>query len=518
MSNDFENLNTIIKEQKSVIDNLGRHYNNLFEGSKLGIAYLNKKGGFIDVNERFCKIFKYEKNELLNLSFQEVTHKDDRFYDIETINCLSITNFEKKCVRKDSKLIWIEIFINHISDKNGEYLYSLVFINDISKRKKIQDTILEQTKTMQLYLDIVDVIIVALDINGHVTLVNRKACEILGFEEYEIIGRNWFKNFLFEEDSLGVLGHFKNLCSKSREFEDKFTNRIKCKTEERTISWRNKILLDSDKKVIGMLSSGEDITDILRLEEENKRTEEALYNQSKLASMGEMIRNIAHQWRQPLSTISTAASGLKIQKELSVLKDEDLTNSLGVIIDTTKYLSQTIDDFQNFFKIDKNSSIFDLYEFTSRINNLITSSYKSNNIELKIGIKSKRNFTGPYNEILQTTLNILNNAKDAFNDKPFDEKIVELIVDITRENNLEIQIRDNAGGVPDDIINRIFEPYFTTKHESLGTGIGLYMVKDIVENRLNGKVEFKNDLLEFNNITRKGAFFKLTIPSTLIGD
>lgn len=136
MSNDFENLNTIIKEQKSVIDNLGRHYNNLFEGSKLGIAYLNKKGGFIDVNERFCKIFKYEKNELLNLSFQEVTHKDDRFYDIETINSLSITNFEKKCVRKDSKLIWIEIFINHISDKNGEYLYSLVFINDISKRKK----------------------------------------------------------------------------------------------------------------------------------------------------------------------------------------------------------------------------------------------------------------------------------------------------------------------------------------------------------------------------------------------
>jgi PAS domain S-box-containing protein len=94
MSKDFENLNTIIKEQKSVIDNLARHYNTLFEESKLGIAYLDKKGSFIDVNERFCKIFKYEKNELLNLSFQEVTHKDDRFHYNETIDSLLVTNYE----------------------------------------------------------------------------------------------------------------------------------------------------------------------------------------------------------------------------------------------------------------------------------------------------------------------------------------------------------------------------------------------------------------------------------------
>ncbi|PLY07799.1 MAG: hypothetical protein C0625_04330 [Arcobacter sp.] len=517
MTGNIKELQTIVKEQKQLIDKLTKQNVSLFEHSKVGVVYVDNKGYFFEVNKKFCEIVGYDENELLTLNFRDITYEEDIEKDLmqhESSKSDGTNSFtlEKRYLRKNGKIVWCEIFINHIKDEKGKILFTIGLISDISKRKKIQDTILEQTKTMQLYLDIVDVMIVAMNKQGNVTLVNRKTCETLGYEEEGLLGRNWFNNYIAEEDRAENINKYLKIINKETDIVEKVQNHILCKNgKKRVILWRRAYLYDDKKNIIGLISSGDDITDILKLEKENKKREQVLFNQSKMASMGEMLRNIAHQWRQPLSTISTAASGVKIQKELNILKDEDFYNSMDAIVGTTKYLSQTIDDFQNFFKIDNSLKEFPCSHLLENIKNLINTSYKANDIEFIVESCESGLIHGYFNEIIQIVINILNNAKDAFTDTKLENKVVIINTKI-KNKKLVLTIKDNAGGIPRNIIDKIFEPYFTTKHQSLGTGIGLYMTKNIIENRLHGSIEVKNENVIYNNITRKGAVFKLTIP------
>lgn len=511
-------LKKIIKKQKKKIDTLEKKYTAISNHSKIGIATIDAEGNFIKVNKKYCEIVDFSETELLSMNFKDITYKDDIKKDLE-IHAKTKDKendsfvMEKRYSKRDGKVVWVDIFVNHIRDENGIVIYSIAMINDITKRKKIQNTILEQTKTMQMYLDLVDVMIVALDRRGIVTLVNRKACEVIGLPEELIIGRNWFKNFLPDDVKDDIFKYFLEVIESGDKLQTTFQNEILSKEgERRSISWRNTEIRNKQKKIIGTLSSGEDITDFLKLEDEKRRHEQTLFNQSKMASMGEMLRNIAHQWRQPLSTISTAASGIKIQKELGTLKEEDFLLSLDTIVDTTKYLSHTINDFQNYFKKDSSLTEFSFQDLIDNIRNLISANYKFNEIEFIPEIKNDKLVTSMFNEIIQVTINILNNAKDAFEKKELESKVVQFLIQV-KSKKIEIIIKDNAGGIPVEIINRVFEPYFTTKHKFLGTGIGLYMTKDIIENHLNGKIEVYNEEVIYNNIHRLGAVFKIVIPN-----
>lgn len=520
MTNDVTQLQMIVKEQKKMIDKLGKHYLSIFEHSKVGIVYINTEGTFIEVNKSFCEMLGFTESELQELTFKDITYEKDLEKDL-TIHTKSqkdgSDNFtlEKRYVRKDGAIVWADIFVNHIRDKYDKWIYSIGIVNNITDRKKIQDTILEQTKTMQLYLDLVDVMIIALNKQGNITLVNRKTCEVLGYGEESILGKNWFKNFVCENDRELAIDLYLQSMNNKADVAEKLQYHVVCKDgKRRVILWRQAYVYDDVKSITGLISSGEDITEILQLEEENKKSEKALINQSKMASMGEMLRNIAHQWRQPLSTISTAASGVKIQKEMGILNDKEFDNTMDTIVDTTQYLSQTINDFQNFFKMDSNVKEFTCNDLVESIKNLILSSYKLNEIKLVIEESETFMFKGLYNEFIQVIINILNNAKDAFENKDLEDRVV-ILSSILEEGHYILCIKDNAGGIPEDIMNRIFEPYFTTKHQSLGTGIGLYMTKDIIENHLNGTITAYNEEVEYNNTTRTGAVFKLKIPNSL---
>ncbi|WP_072681372.1 sensor histidine kinase [Arcobacter sp. LA11] len=518
MTQDSSQLNTIIKEQKKVIDKLEKHYLSIFEHSKVGIVYLNTNGSFIEVNKSFCEMLGYSENELLNLSFKDITHKNDLekdliIYEESQKDGTDSFTLEKRYIRKNGVILWADIFVNHIRDEQGKWISSVVIINNITERKKIQDTILEQTKTMQLYLDLVDVMIVALNNQGNITLVNRKTCEVLGYGEESILGKNWFNNFVCEYDRENAIDLYLKTINQESNIVEKLQYYIVCKNgERRMILWRRAYVYNDERDISGLISSGEDITEMIKLEEENKKSEQALINQSKMASMGEMLRNIAHQWRQPLSTISTAASGIKIQKELGVLDDKEFDTTMDAIVDTTQYLSQTINDFQNFFKMDSSIREFSSKDLVENIKSLISSSYKSNDIELIIEESENFLFKALYNEFIQVIINILNNAKDAFEHSTLKDRVV-ILSSVLEDNCYTLYIKDNAGGIPEDIINRIFEPYFTTKHQSLGTGIGLYMTKDIIENHLDGTIIAYNEKVEYKDTLRTGAVFKLTIPN-----
>jgi len=520
MTEDLSQLQTIVKEQKKVIDKLSRHYLSIFEHSKVGIIYINTDGQFIEVNSNFCEMLGYSEQELLSLTFKDITHKNDLEKDLVIHNKsqkdgTDSFTLEKRYIRKSGAIVWADIFVNHVRDENGDWIYSVGIINNITERKKIQDTILEQTKTMQLYLDLVDVMIVALNKQGNISLINRKTCEVLGYGEESILGKNWFNNFVCEYERENQIDSYLNTMNKETDIVEKLQYNVMCKNgKRRMILWRRAYVYNDDNGITGLISSGEDITEMLKLEEENKKSEQALINQSKMASMGEMLRNIAHQWRQPLSTISTAASGIKIQKELGVLNDKDFDTTMDAIVDTTQYLSQTINDFQNFFKMDSNIKEFSSKSLVENVKNLILSSYKLNDIELVLEEHETFVFKSLYNEFIQIIINILNNAKDAFEHGTLNNRVV-IISSTLKDNSYTLLIKDNAGGIPADVIDRIFEPYFTTKHQSLGTGIGLYMTKDIIENHLNGSISVYNDDVEYKGIIRKGAVFELSIPNSL---
>ena len=237
--------------------------------------------------------------------------------------------------------------------------------------------------------------------------------------------------------------------------------------------------------------------------------ERLLIQQSKMAVMGEMIGNIAHQWKQPLSTISTISTGIKFQNEMNCLNDHDITLGMDNINNSVQYLSQTIDDFRNFFKPNKTKTNFNILDALENTIKLMGSQFKNNNIELIKNINNAELY-GYYNELLQVLINILKNAKDELIKLDTNKRRIIFIDTYTDKSNLIIKIRDNANGIPSDIIEKIFDPYFTTKENDEGTGIGLYMCKQIIDG-MTGKIQVINVEYEYEAQIYYGAEFIISM-------
>jgi signal transduction histidine kinase len=246
-------------------------------------------------------------------------------------------------------------------------------------------------------------------------------------------------------------------------------------------------------------------------DELNVSREQMLFQQSKMAAMGEMIGNIAHQWRQPLSAITTASSGLKLKDEYGLLTKEDIIEFNESILTNANYLSKTIDDFRNFFKTSKEIEIFDAQKLVENSLKLVESSFKHHYIEVELSIIQNANIEGYFSETIQAIINILNNAKDAIESNNAEQKVV--LISIEQVNDLvRISITDSGGGIPETIKKKIFEPYFTTKHQSQGTGIGLYMSNEIVSKHLHGKIEVENVAFKYKDKECFGAQFRIYLP------
>ena len=242
-----------------------------------------------------------------------------------------------------------------------------------------------------------------------------------------------------------------------------------------------------------------------------KQIESKLFQSEKMASMGEMIGNIAHQWRQPLSAISTGATGMLVQKEYGILTDEKFIETCNSIDKHAQYLSQTIDDFRNYIKGDRTKTTFTLKSDIDSFIHLIEGSLKQESINIIVNIDDMIRIDGYPNELVQCFINIYNNAKDAFIEKKIDEKYL-LISSKENSDTIEISIQDNAQGIDDNIISKIFEPYFTTKHKMQGTGLGLHMTYTLIVEGMNGNIEVKNKTFEYNDKIYIGAEFNITLP------
>jgi signal transduction histidine kinase len=235
---------------------------------------------------------------------------------------------------------------------------------------------------------------------------------------------------------------------------------------------------------------------------ELKRKDEMLINQSRHAAMGEMIGMIAHQWRQPLSTISMDANNMLLDiamQNLDISSSEAYAKSIS---QQTQHLSKTIDDFRNFFKPDKVISKVNLKDVLTQTMSIVADSLKNNNIKLISSFEAQKQVKAYPRELMQVFVNIITNSKDALTHLKRDNAVINVRV-YEDDKYINTQICDNGGGIEADILSKVFDPYFSTKDEKTGTGLGLYMSKMIIEDHLCGMIEVENK--------DNGACFKVSL-------
>lgn len=300
----------------------------------------------------------------------------------------------------------------------------------------------------------------------------------------EIVRENLKKDLVIIEGATSVLNEIKkgNLTSRLKETaSSEELNRLQSMMNEMLDNLNQRIIIEIDERT---------------------KQEQLLIQQSKLASMGNMIGNIAHQWRQPLSEVNAILMSIQAQKENHDLSDESFFSALDECDTILSHMSNTISDFQNFFKPSKSKSKFSLQEACKNASFIIESSLKYNQINYQVDVIENSEVFGYPNEFAQAILNILSNAKDILLEREIQNPYIKLTLE--RGNNYAlIKIQDNGGGIEETIMERIFEPYFTTKHASRGTGIGLYMSKIIIEANMHGYLNACN--------TNVGALFTIKL-------
>jgi signal transduction histidine kinase len=233
--------------------------------------------------------------------------------------------------------------------------------------------------------------------------------------------------------------------------------------------------------------------------------EKLLIQQTKMATMGEMIGAIAHQWKQPLNTLAITLQDVEMAYQFNELNDEYLAKFKKDAMHTIQTMSNTIEDFKNFFSPNKKLEEFFVEDAIAETLKMLEPQLRLHNVEIIFDKEATKNHrhTCYKNELKQVLLNIIANAKDALFDRKPQNPFIKIDVNTLDNNRLEIAIEDSAGGVPEEIIDRIFDSYFTTKGEESGTGIGLYMSKQIVEENLHGKISVSN--------TDNGARFSVRV-------
>lgn len=374
------------------------------------------------------------------------------------------------------------------------------------------------------------------DINGIITFANEEFCKISGYNKEELIGKNhnivrhpdvpkqkfrqlWEtilskntykstvknrskdgKTFYVNTTVFPILDENENIV----EFvairydvtaEVELSNQLEKK--ERELADLNASL---EKRVefqtLKLKELNQNLEQKIKIEvEKNREKDRLMFQQARLASLGEMIGNIAHQWRQPLSELNIILFKFyKMSRECLGFSESLYTQGVAV----TKKMSQTIDDFRNFFAPTKEKEKFTIKDILNDSFSIIEKTLYSENISIDLDIKNNFEIIGYRGEFSQVVINILNNAKDVLMEKKDDRKIKISVFGKNGKNY--IQICDNGGGIKQEIIEKIFDPYFTTKHASNGTGIGLYMCKSIVLN-MDANIEAFNDI--------DGACFKI---------
>ena len=306
------------------------------------------------------------------------------------------------------------------------------------------------------------------------------------------------------------INDIKNLLNTLEKVAVSLQNRLNAKlleqeTKEKTALASHNKKLDTilHEKLIELESINATLEERIQKEvQANREKDKQIFYQSRLAQMGEMISMIAHQWRQPLNAISATSQNIQIKAEMGTITDEIILKETENINNYSEHLSQTIDDFRNFFKPQKKLTRTEYTELITSVLNITRASLKGANISIIKDLHCTDIFETHTNELKQVILNLLQNAKDILIENKVENAFIKLKT-YNKDDHYILELSDNGGGVPLEIQSHIFDPYFSTKSEKNGTGLGLYMSKTIIEKHCGGQ------LTTYNN--DYGAVFKISL-------
>jgi len=466
------------------------------------IFYKDIDGRYTDFNSAFENFFGQSKEQLIGKSVFDISplelaklyHEKDK--ELFEKNTTQVYETQVKNYRGD--LVDVIFHKATLLDIDNNIIGLIGVVLDITEKNLLIEQCNAITnKANKFFEQSINLILVS-DINGNILEMNNSTKRILGYEPDELIG-TLLLDLVHPEDVDSTMQEMKKL--ESGETIYYFENRYQHKDGlYRTLAWSANS--DVEKQLI--YASAQDITDV-------KHQGKILLEQSKLASMGEMIGNIAHQWRQPLSVISTGATGMKMQKEYDCLSDEVFYNTCEMINKNAQYLSTTIEDFSRFIKGDRNQRVFNLSQNIQSCLELIDSTIKNNDISIILDLEDDIKINGYANELIQCVMNIFNNAKDALVESEIEHKCI--FIQTTKINDhAVIKIRDNGTGIPKDVLPKIFEPYFTTKHKKRGTGLGLSMTYTLIVDGMQGTLDARNVNFHYQDKQYSGAEFTITLP------
>lgn len=442
------------------------HYIQMIEKQKIIIEYQ-------EVND-FLKYLKRKDIQADELFILYFTFKNSLINFLTTINLLNLE---------------ISSEIELLFQKNFEIIL-----------KQYTKTIKDVEKALSKSIDIVDknIIMSRTDLEGTILKVSSAFCEVSGYTANELIGQS--HNIIRHPDMQAKV--FEDMWQTIQSGKD-WKGELKNRKKNGDSYWVETTIhpnLDNIGKIISYDAIRVDITS----KKELLNQQNILVAQSKSAAMGEMISMIAHQWRQPLQAVSILIQKLPITKMIEgEITDELLDSVVDEIGSQLDYMSSTIDDFRDYFKPNRKKQTVFIDHVIKKAIEFLAYMIKVDSIELRINTDYNCKATIYLNEVVQVLINIIKNSRDAMIDHFVEHRVIKINT-LFDDKNVYITIEDNAGGIPKHIIHKIFEPYFSTKSNKNGTGLGLYMSKTIVEQHSDGKLSVCNSDV--------GAKFTISLP------
>jgi len=429
--------------------------------------------------------------------------------------------FDVVMFRKDGTEIPVEITVKLLLNKKGLPIGFQGTTHDITERKQAEE---ENIKLSTAVTQSPSVIAIT-DLKGNLEYVNPKFSEITGYTSKEAIGQNT-RILKSGEQPSEMYKELWKIISSGKEWRGEFHN----KKKNGELFWEAASIspiFDKQGKMINYIKVAEDITERKQAEENLHKAHEELkklhrgleikvekavkelrekdhiiYQQSRLASMGEMIGNIAHHWRQPITAVGAIVQNYEDAYEDGILDMDYIEKHTDIVMDILTNMSRTIDNFRFFFKSDRAKENFDIKEIILKTLKFLDSSFKYNKINVISDLAEDCIINGFPNEYSQVLLAVLSNAKDELIERDIKER--KIIITLKKINDkYVVTISDNAGGIIKEVLPRVFDPYFTTKEQGKGTGIGLYMAKMIIEKNMDGKLSARN--------LKDGAEFRIEV-------
>ena len=502
-------------------DKLSRQINEVYNifnsGNIVLFRWNNDEHWSIDyVSENVYGLLGYTKDEFMDCKVAYASLIDTRdikqvTQEVEDASINGIANFTHKPYRvktKSGETLWINDSSQILKDKDGNIEYFVGYIQNATQLKQYEADIQNEKERFQLAIEGSNDGLWDWNPQSNEIWYSPRWKSMLGYKDNELENHldEWINRMHpddYEQTFERIQAHIDG---KTEVYESE--HRIKHK--DGYWVWvldRGKVLTDNHGIAQRFVGFHTDIThkknqeEILQHKikealEENTRQLQTLQQQSKMASMGEMIGAIAHQWRQPLNELALSIQNLKYDYKTGMVDKEFIDHFIEYNKKTIIFMSNTIDDFRSFFRVDKEKRSFNVMETTKAVISMLSAQLNSLDITINITGDSF-DYIGYQSEYQQVILNIVNNAKDALVDNNIQNPTIDIAISICSnldKNNqcCKVSISDNATGIAEDTIDRIFEPYFTTKEQGKGTGMGLYMSKMIIEENMGGRLSVEN--------------------------